>query len=350
MIPDEVLARYGWQGARITPITIGLINVTHRVDDGGARFVLQRLHRIFDAQVNDDIDAITTRIAARGMTTPRLHPTRDGARYVRSDDGVWRALTFVDGRCTAELRDPRLAEAAGALVARFHAALAGFSHEFAFTRAGVHDTKLHLTRLADAIDAPQQTPDDEGLIDEAREVADEILDASRAMTTAPLASDRIIHGDLKVSNLLFHADRDEGLALIDLDTMAHGDLRTEMGDALRSWCNPKGEDDARGALDEELFVGALRGYLAGSRHAGIELDRATLETFVDGVELISLELASRFCRDVFEDQYFGWNATKYPSRRAHNLVRARSQLALSRSVTSLRPTLLARVRGILDAR
>jgi DNA polymerase elongation subunit (family B) len=48
---------------------------------------------------------------------------------------------------------------------------------------------------------------------------------------------------------------------------------------------------------------------------------------------------------VFRDEYFGWDAARFPSRRAHNLVRARGQLALGLAVRAARAEALAIVRG-----
>ena len=66
-----------------------------------------------------------------------------------------------------------------------------------------------------------------------------------------------------------------------------------------------------------------------------------------GAETVSLELAARFAVDVFRDEYFGWDASRFASRRAHNLVRARGQLALSRAVRAARADALAVVHGVV---
>jgi hypothetical protein len=47
-----------------------------------------------------------------------------------------------------------------------------------------------------------------------------------------------------------------------------------------------------------------------------------------GIGTITLELAARFLADYFNDNYFGWDPKRYKSRRAHNLARARGQIAL----------------------
>ena len=51
-----------------------------------------------------------------------------------------------------------------------------------------------------------------------------------------------MHGDPKISNLMFARDSDRGLCLIDLDTLGPMPIALELGDALRSWCNPAAED------------------------------------------------------------------------------------------------------------
>lgn len=332
-VPRAVLGAYGWTDAVITPITIGLINQTFLVEDvGGARFVIQRLHPVFAKEVNLDIDAITMHLRDRGLLTPRLVRTLDHDTYTLDAEArPWRALTFVPGRCLSELRTPSLARAAGALAGRFTRATSDLEHRFAFTRSGVHDTAAHLGRLARALDAPPTADTAEAL-----ELARALLDHARDLPPLGHLPTRIVHGDLKASNLLFENDRDEGLCLVDLDTMAHGTVATEMGDALRSWTNPKGEDDARGEVDAELFEAAIAGYLSETACLLTPDERGC---FAAGLETISLELASRFCLDAIEDRYFGWNAAKYPSRRAHNLVRTRSQLSLSRDARARRTEL-----------
>ncbi len=340
LVSHSILAEYGWSSATLTPITIGLINQTFRVEHDGERYVLQRLHPIFAPEVNLDLDAITTHLATRGQLTPRLVRTRAGATHVLDAEGrPWRALTYVEGRCVSEIRTTSLARAAGALAGRFTRATLDLDHRFAFTRSGVHDTAAHLDRLARALALPSTDETAEAL-----EIAGEILAFARDLPRLDHLPTRIVHGDLKASNLLFATDRDEGLCLVDLDTMAHGTVATEMGDALRSWTNPKGEDDARGEVDVALFEAAVSGYLAETATVLTDDERGS---FAPGLETISLELSSRFCLDAIEDRYFGWNAARYPSRRAHNLIRARSQLSLSRSARSRRAELdavIARLR------
>ena len=63
-----------------------------------------------------------------------------------------------------------------------------------------------------------------------------------------------------------------------------------------------------------------------------------------GLERIALELAARFARDALEESYFGFDPA-FGGRGEHNLLRARGQAALARSVAANRSTLEAVVRS-----
>ncbi len=342
--PPEVIAAFGLGGTEIGPLTGGLINTTFVVREAGEpRAVVQRLHPVFGAAVNHDLEAVTRHLARRGMETPRLRRTRAGAPWIEVDGRIWRALSWVDGVSVATIDTPALAEAGGALVGRFHRAVADLDHDYQFTRAGVHDTAAHLARLRQAMAAPVDGPPElRALLDEARAVAAAILDAAAGLPPLGDLPRRHSHGDLKLSNLLFRGAPPVGVCLVDLDTLGRQTIAFELGDAMRSWCNPRGEDATRAGFDLAIFAAAMRGY---REVAGGLLGPEEWPAIVTGAETVCFELAARFCTDVFEDRYFGWDPARFPSRRAHDLVRAKGQLALGRDLGAQRQDAHAIVRG-----
>jgi len=337
---DEVLAAWGFAKSPIEAISVGLINATYRVHRDDVAFILQRLHPTFTAEVNRDIERITEHLALRGMQTPRLVRTNADERFHIDDEKrVWRVLSYIEGRCLSEFRTPSLAQAAGILAGRFATATMDLAHTFAFTRPGVHDTAKHLRTLESASLITKAFVEAE----EAKRLAEQIMQLASALPSLAQLPTRIVHGDLKASNLLFDPTRDEALCLVDLDTMQHSNVAIEMGDALRSWTNPKGENHARGEVDLALFEAALTGYLSETRSWLTEDEKLGL---AHGLEVIALELSARFCADVFQDSYFGWDSTRYATRRAHNLVRAQSQFSLALSARGRRGEMEAVVRRL----
>jgi hypothetical protein len=335
MVPDDVLAAWGWQRAEVAELPGGLINATCVVRLGGEPVaVIQRLHPVFGAEVNLDIEAVTAHLAARGLTTPRLLRTRDGRAWHEHQGRVWRALSWIDGTTVHAIPDSGWAEAGGVLVGEFHRAIQDFSHDYAFARAGVHDTAAHLARLADHVAAGGDA--------DAVALGHEILDAVRGLPVIPDVPRRHCHGDLKISNLLFAAPPVRGVCLVDLDTLGRSTMAFELGDAMRSWCNPHQEDAGRAIFDLGTFAAAIRGFRSVA-DALVSADEKT--AIVIGLETVCLELAARFAVDLFRDDYFGWDPSRFPSRRAHNLVRAEGQLTLGFSVRAARQDALDIVQG-----
>lgn len=333
-IPREVTAAWGWDGAAIATLSGGLINATFVVreaaDDARPVAVLQRLHPVFGATVNLDLEAVTTHLATKGLATPRLIRTRAGAAWIEHGGQVWRALTWVDGETVHVVPAPAWAEAGGALVGQFHVAVADLEHRYAFARAGVHDTARHLARLAEAV-AGEGAPAWIAL-------GAAILEAAGDLPEMPDTPPRHCHGDLKISNLLFERGAPRGVCLLDLDTLGRSTIAFELGDAMRSWCNPRGEDGEQVELDLDIFAAAMRGFCGVADGLMSVAERRSI---VVGMETVCLELAARFAVDVFRDDYFGWDPGRFASRRAHNLVRAERQLALGRAVARVRADALA---------
>ena len=315
---------------QLEPVHMGNINPTWRVVGPSCTVgFLQRLNtNIFVPQVHHDIAAVTEHIAASGLLTPRLVNTRDGLLWHTTESGdVYRVLTPVGDRSVEKLVDPADAESAGELVARFHAAVSDLEITFQSIRPGAHDTNKHMAALTESLAAHRS----HRLYNDVAPLAESLLRAWEAWDGPHTLPSRVIHGDLKISNIRFNGA--QATALIDLDTFQHGTLDAELGDAMRSWCNPASEDAERATFSVEIFAAAMRGYARGS------VQRPPTEDewggIVPGVQRICLELAARFAKDALDESYFGWNRS-YGTAGAHNLVRARGQHSLAQAVATAR--------------
>ncbi len=319
-----------------TPAAGGLINQTWWVQGLQARHaVIQRLNTdIFVPEVHHDIEAITAHLAAKGLATPRLLRTTAGELWA-SDGGIYRALTLVGDRTVDRLEGPdrlRLAHDGARLVGQAHLALADLDLEFQSIRPGVHDTDTHFATLRTAL-AAHATHRLHGRIGSLGAELAERWASWDGPRDLPI---RIIHGDLKISNLRFAGDR--AIALIDLDTWQHGTLDAELGDAMRSWCNTSGEDDTEARIDVDVFAAAMKGYAEGAPGFATEAEGHGMAA---GLERIALELAMRFAADALNESYFGFDPTI--GRGEHNALRAEGQLALARAARTSRPDLDAAV-------
>lgn len=331
--PDDVLPHWDLPSHHLEPQPTGLINATWRVDGAqGPVAIVQRLNsRIFKPSVHLDMHGLGAILLERGVEVPALIPTRTGALWLERGDEVWRAMRYVGSRTIEHLREPAHARSAALLVARFHAALHGVPWTFHHVRPGAHDTDAHLRLLTESLPLHRA----HRLYEQVAPLAEQLHERWQQLRAA-LPHDlpvRILHGDLKVSNLRFTGD--EATAIIDLDTLAHGTLDLELGDALRSWCATSGEDAAEVGFDLALFEAAIEGYAAGAGPWGPTT--AEWYAILPGVQRISTELAARFAADALRECYFGWDPRRFPAAGEHNLLRARGQASLAKAVAAARP-------------
>jgi len=230
-------------------------------------------------------------------------------------------MSWIEGRTLLSADSPGRCAEAGRLLGRFHRALWGCEHRFQHRRPGVHDTSRHLDNLECALVDHVDHRLGARIEPVARRILEQALELPHGLP------ERVVHGDPKISNVIF-AEDGEALALVDLDTLARMALPLELGDALRSWCAPQGEE-VEGPVDLAHFEAALRGYAEGVGALPTAAERRSIPR---ATELIAVELAARFCADALQERYFGWDAGRFASAAEHNLVRARAQLSLARSI------------------
>lgn len=321
-----IVAAWNLEPDSIRPLGTGLINRTFLARErAGPWRVLQQVNPLFPPEVNEDIAAVTAHLAGRGLPTPRLVPTLDGRLCLPAEGGAWRVLTHVPGRVLDALANGAEAHEAGRLLASFHCALDDLRHEFRHVRPPVHEPARHLAALEDAL-AGHAT---HRLYPAVAPLAADILAAAAALPALPRTPARVVHGDPKISNLVYADHSPRAICMLDLDTVGRMALPFELGDAFRSWCNVATEDDPRGSFSAELFAAAVGGYAAAA-HGWIEPDEAAAA--VNATATIQVELAARFCADALNERYFGWNPAAFASRGQHNLARARGQLNVHRSL------------------
>ena len=134
---------------------------------------------------------------------------------------------------------------------------------------------------------------------------------------------RVTHNDTKLNNILFDADTDQGLCIIDLDTIMPGLAANDFGDSIRFGASTAEEDEPdlnKVHFDLYLYELYVKGYLEMARDV---LTPAEIDSLPWGARLMTLECGMRFLADYLQgDVYF---KTAYPE---HNLVRARTQFRL----------------------
>ena len=287
----------------IRAIDSGHINDTYLVDE---RYVFQRLNR----SVFKDPPALMRNLAKvvaheGGNLLLAPIPTTTGSSYgVDASGEVWRLFPHLPSRNFQNLPEGLLA-AAGRAFGGFLATFADFTGELEPVIEGFHDLGYYLGRL-DA--AP--TGDVGATLQEINELRTRFR---------PGRAQRVIHGDCKVNNLLFHPTRDTVAAIIDLDTLMLGDPAWDFGDLVRSAFAGSEETEAAAAFSRSRFEPLSAGFFSAFGPVD-DIDR-----YAAAPAYMSFMLSVRFLTDHLEgDVYFK------VGKRGDNLARARSQLELAK--------------------
>ena len=321
-----VLAAYGISPVSIHRVDSGLINQTYHVtDDKGIVRILQAVNAMHPPATNLDIDLVTRHLENAGLLTPRLLPDRQGQVFRQQDDQVWRVFSHIEGKVHSRLEQPDMAGAAGRMLGRVHAALALIDIKLRSERPASHDLPRHARHLAETLERRR----DHARFTAVRPLAETLLAQLDALPTLPPVAPRLVHGDPKISNFIFADDGHEAHCMVDFDTLNKMPVYLEIGDALRSWCNPAGEDTAAGVFAMAPCRAALDGY---ARTAGALLTEEEWQGIPLATLTIHLELAARFCADALNEDYFSWDASNFASHSEHSETRARGQLSAADSL------------------
>ncbi|MDR3567544.1 MAG: aminoglycoside phosphotransferase family protein [Syntrophobacteraceae bacterium] len=356
----EAAKRFGARDpiAQIDRFGAGNVNDTFLVNAspcGNGRFILQRINgRVFTMPewIMQNLRVVSAHVGARlASATPpgrrwemvRFLAAKDLKDYwIDPQGGFWRAMSYIEDALSFE-----------AIVSLYHATEVGFAVGFFHTLVsdlapgalqdtleGFHVTPRYLRRYQAVLESRPvaSTAEIAYCIDfiEKRRKLCSVLEDAKALGRLPL---RIIHGDPKVANIMIDTRTNLAVSLVDLDTVKPGLVHYDIGDALRSCCNPAGEeaqslDTVR--FEPELCRAFLKGYFAAAKDF---LPASEREFVYDSVRLIAFELGLRFFTDFLEgDLYFRVDYSM------QNLRRALVQFRLAESIESQAPVVQTIIR------
>lgn len=309
------------------------------------RYVLQRLSRRvfprpelimanlrvladhFDSRLRDEVQQYL-----KDWQVVRSISNVDGLDlFFDADNNCWRLLSYVEGGVSfTRVRDGEQAREAGRALGFFHRLVGDLDPGLlADTLPGFHVTPNYLATY-DLL--RKQTPPRLNNVNEAYCVR--IIEGQHHFATIledaardGLLPVRVIHGDPRLANIMFDAKTGRGVSMVDLDTVKPGLLHYDIGDCLRSCCNPAGdslEDFADIRFDPEICRNLLAGYLAEMAPLFTEAD---YEFIYPAVKLLAFELGLRFFTDhLAGDVYFKVD------HHGQNLHRAMAQFKLMTSI------------------
>lgn len=348
----EIIEKFSINGfiEDISPISNGIINTTYVVtfknEEETKKYLLQKINtNIFKEpyRLMKNIENVTNYIKSKDKDCKAfvsVISTKEGAPlYVNEDEfshkEYYRVYNYIDDSITYNKSiNKNVVYNTGKAFGHFQKILRNYPMELLEeTIENFHNTKkryfdfLESYRL-DAVGRKEKAYQEICDVMSRQEVCNIIVD----LLNKKKIPYRVTHNDTKVNNVLMNPKTGEPIAVIDLDTVMPGSGLYDYGDGVRSAASTALEDEkdlSKVSIDMELFKAYTDGYLS---EMASYLKPAEINSMVNSIRIITLELAMRFLSDYLNgDTYF---KTNYED---HNLDRAKNQLKLVKDIENKMP-------------
>lgn len=256
-----------------------------------------------------------------------LYPSIQGDFWTENGN-YWRLMNYIENSYSIEsLKDPLIAKKASEAVAEFHFYLKGI--DLNLIQTPIPEFLNFNNRIIDYEKALNNA--DEELLQYAKHeiqciqnhlvIANEFIEIQNQENI----SQKIIHADPKISNILFDKTTDNVTAIIDWDTIMPGSILYDFGDMVRSYSNLCKEDGLlENNFSDEVYKNLYDGFAYSSSCEITDFEKDNLFLAAKSVILIQ---AIRFLTDYLQkDIYYH---ISYPEQ---NLNRTKNQLNLLKGI------------------
>lgn len=330
---NKILGSFGLAAENniIQKLSTGLINHTWKITGESHAYILQQINsNVFKSpqDISENILKANSFLAEHAPDYLFVSPiaSTTGQYLVQDTSGNFYRLTpFINGSHTIDtVTTKQQAFEAARQFGKFTRLLSAFNAAaLHYTLPDFHNLALRFAQFESA----HKTATAERLATAKKAIANayahqhlvQTYQSIIAENTIPL---RVTHHDTKISNVLFD-DNDNGLCVIDLDTMMPGYFISDLGDMLRTYLSPANEEEQnfdKVEVREDYFQAIIEGYFAEMAYVLTDAEKELL--LYAGKFMIYMQ-AIRFLTDFLNgDIYY---TTAYPK---HNLVRAQNQFTL----------------------
>ncbi len=340
----EIIDRFQIDGkiSSIKPFGGGHINDTYHIvynNFAHSSYILQRVNNYVFKDIEglmNNISLVTTHLRNKLIEdnikdvenrSLELIKTKNNKVYIEDAEGKpWRLFNFInDHKVFDGAPNTDIAFEGARMFGKFINDLSDLNtNNIVETIPNFHNIAIRLDNLElsieqDVAERVSHVKDEINYARSRREIMSRILNLGEK----GLITQRIVHNDTKINNVLFdHSNK--GICVVDLDTIMPGFVHYDFGDGVRTCANTGLEDDVdlkNVSYDLEMYKAFSLGFIESVSSVLNDVERATL---AQAALLFPFIMGVRFLTDYISgDIYY---KTKYEN---HNMIRAKAQLKLT---------------------
>jgi len=326
---QSILLGFGLKESIVTikKVESGLINSTFVLNSKTNSYILQAINtNIFPNYEKGLENILTVGNWLKRKNYSYSFPLPIKGRYLKVENEVWRLMPYVKNSISYNrVSSLNQVKSAASCLGEFYHHLSDFNTEsLSITLPNFHNGKSITKKFKEALLNGEQDRllSIKALINEIEKELPILEKWEEVCNSLPK---RVVHYDTKINNFLFDKKTDDVLALIDLDTIMPGCVLSDIGDMIRTYSNPVGEESKE--IDKVVCNMEIINTIIQEFTKKVALGKKEIENLFFGGMAITFMQSVRFLTDYLNgDSYY---KTSYKNQ---NLVRAKNQWALYKSL------------------
>ena len=326
---QSILSRFGLKEpvVSIKRVESGLINSTFVLNSSNNSYILQAINtNIFPNYEKGLENILTVGNWLKRKNYSYSFPLPIKGSYLKVENEIWRLMPYVKNSISYNrVFSMNQVKSAANCLGEFYHHLSDFNTEnLSITLPNFHNGNSIMKKFEEALlnGEKERLLTVKALINEIEKELPILNKWDEVCNSIPK---RVIHYDTKINNFLFDKKTDEILALIDLDTIMPGCVLSDIGDMIRTYSNPVGEESQE--IDKVVCNIEIINTIIQEFSKKAALGKKEIENLFFGGMAITFMQSVRFLTDYLNgDSYY---KTSYKDQ---NLVRAKNQWALYKSL------------------
>ena len=315
----------------IKKVQSGLINSTFVLNSEANSYILQAINtKVFPNYQMGLENILTIGNWLKKKNYPYSFPLPIKGQYLKAKSEVWRLMPYVKNSISYnQISSLAQVKSAAACLGNFYRFLSDFKSENLHnTLPNFHNGNSIIKKFEEAllISKKQRLLLTKALINK---ISNEITILNKWDEVCNSLPKRVVHYDTKINNFLFNDKTNEVLAIIDFDTLMPGCVLSDIGDMIRTYSNPVGEESKE--IEKVVCNTEIVNVIIKEFAKKASLEKKEKENLFFGGQAITFMQCVRFLND-----YLNGDIYYKISYQSQNLIRAKNQWALYLSLRKVK--------------